>query len=288
MGNGRLKVVFFFVSLHVHPINHADSLSTHLAEQPPSTLPGAPINPVEVNSAAKTPPEVVPHIGSTDHPTDDESDDESESNYLSFTDDSGDEGEVEASNNQGSEEREAREHERQLVLEAAGLIVNQDVKPPVRPRKRRPAPAAPDRSSMISMSSTHKDLPPVPSPEPVDHAARLEDAFDRYETFKQTHGDINLNRMSVASTNDTLPPSPKSPVVSLAPSSSRDSDGRGYSHLLSFLGRSKSPIGDVDRPTRSTLNISSPILNSPDSLSRENSPAFGSVSTLSTYKYSWG
>jgi actin cytoskeleton-regulatory complex protein PAN1 len=255
------------------PIHHADSVPTQLDEhQHHSTLPDASSSPVKAKSPGEKPSESVPPADSADE----ESGDESDSNYLSFTDESDDEGDVEGRNNQSSREREAREHERQLVLEAAGLVVNQDVKPPPRPRKRRPAPAAPDRSSVISISSAHKDLPPVPSLEPVDHAARLDDAFDRYEAFKQTQGDINLNRLSVASTNDTLPPSPKSPVVSLAPSSS--SDGRGYSHLLSFLGRSRSPINDVERPTISTLNISLPILNSPDMPSRENSPAFGSVS----------
>lgn len=54
----------------------------------------------------------------------DDTNETSDSDYLSF--DESDAEETEA-------ERKAREHERQLVLEAAGLIVKEDVKPPPRP-----------------------------------------------------------------------------------------------------------------------------------------------------------
>jgi hypothetical protein len=214
---------------------------------------------------------------------DDDSDDESsDSDYQSFADDSDDE----EDNQESKAEREAREHERQLVLQAAGLIVKKDVKPPPRPprptagQRRRPAPAAPDRSIL----STGKDLPQVP--DEIDPNRRIDDAFDRYESFRHTHGNVNLNRLSVASIEttassssiSTLAPSGSwrdsvsSAPTSLAPSASRDSESSGYSHLLHFLGR-RTPVSDSDGRARPV--ISGPILNKTVTPPRENSPAFG-------------
>lgn len=181
--------------------------------------------------------------------------------------------------NEDDMEREAREEkERELVLQAAGLIVTQEAEQPPRVvrsrsiRKHRPPPAAPKRLSKLS-NTVPKDLPPVPDSDPLDSTARLDDAFDRYEAFRLAHG--NLNRLSVASV-DTGPPSPGlSPSSSIAPSLSRDSDSRGHSALLNFLGR-KSPMNESER--RSMPNISAPLLISPTPPSRENSPAFGTVS----------
>lgn len=212
----------------------------------------------------------------------DDSSDSSDEDYFSVADSEDEQVDTDA-------DWEAREKERQRVLEAAGLIVNEDVKPPPRlerarsARKRRPPPAAPQRSSVISNSSASKDLPPVPEPEPsptVDHFTRVDDAFDRYETFKQQAQQTpNSNRLSVASSFETAQSSlGGSPAVSQAPSTSglsKDGEGRSYSHLLNFLGR-KTP--GSDGPEKRTLTISAPILNNPDSPSRENSPAFGSVS----------
>lgn len=210
----------------------------------------------------------------------DDTNETSDSDYLSFDESDAEETE---------EERKAREHERQLVLEAAGLIVKEDVKPPPRPprpprrsrsgsgHKRRPPPAAPRRASVISNTS-FKDLPPIPEPDPIDHATRLDDAFDRYESFRSAHGDFN--RLSVASME--APPSPTAsltPSTTLTVSPSRDSnistnETRGYSHLLHFLGR-KTP----QETERRTLTISAPMMiNPPDGgTPRENSPAFGTV-----------
>ena len=206
--------------------------------------------------------------------------DSSDEDYFSAADSEDEQGETDA-------DWEVREKERQRVLEAAGLILNEDVKPPPRlerarsTRKRRPPPAAPRRSSIISNSLVSKDLPPVPDsePSPADHSTRLDDAFDRYEAFKQQTP--TSNRLSIASSFETAHSSLSgSPVVSLAPSTSglsKDGEGRSYSYLLNFLGR-KTP--GSDGLEKRTLTISSPIMNNPDSPSRENSPAFGSVSVL--------
>lgn len=229
-----------------------------------------------------------------DHAITDTEDDDSdtESDYLSF-DESGDE------NENSQVEKEARERERQLVLEAAGLIVNQNVgPPPVRSRsKRRPPPVAPVRNV-----SYHKDLPPVPVEEvettpaiEVSHEEQLDDAFARYEAFKNNQ--INLNRLSVVSTDSSTLATPHSPTATTFPLSTsasqngkeRDSEGSKYSNFLNFL-RSRTPETEVRRVTSglSTLNISAPIMHSStsgsnipgspqDSPPRSNSPSFGTV-----------
>lgn len=192
-------------------------------------------------------------------------------------------------------ERAARAHERQMVLEAAGLIVKQDEKkPPPRPARsrsinHRPAPAAPQRT---------KQLPPLPDPEPeyrpesdnIDHAARLDDAFDRYEAYKNSQS----NRMSIVSSIDTNQMNKRMSIASvetlaLSPAMStisKEGDNvRGYSHFLHFLSRSKTPEGEL---SKKPLSISSPIIpQSPGleglSRSESESPAFGTVSVLSEY-----
>lgn len=210
-----------------------------------------------------------------DHDADDG--DSNDSDYLSF-DDTDDE--------ESDKTKEVRERERQLVLEAAGLVVNQDVKPPSRP-KRRPAPAAP-------VTFKHKELPPVPDseagPDPevenVDHKASLDDAFARYESFRNTQS--NLNRLSVVSTDSGITPaSPIATISSVAMSSTQNGSGENssrYSHFLQFLkSGNKTPEGD--RRSVATLNISAPIMHLSasnqssvrDVPSRSNSPSFGMV-----------
>ncbi|KAJ7221504.1 hypothetical protein GGX14DRAFT_492415 [Mycena pura] len=175
------------------------------------------------------------------------------------------------SEEESESDSEAREHERQLVLEAAGLIVKKDVQPPPRPRSkrqapRRPPPAAPDRSSVVSASS--KELPSLPE---LDVAAGLDDAYDRYESFRGHH-----QRLSVASVETyQTSPTPSSPsMVSMSPTPSEG--GRGYAQLLHFLGR-KTP-NEGDRAVDRKATISAPILQTPENggVSRANSPAFGS------------
>jgi hypothetical protein len=228
---------------------------------------------------------------------DDDSDSDScDSVYLSF-DDTHEHHHHHHHHPETDEERITREREKQLVLEAAGLIVNQDTSGPppklVRAKsksKRRPAPAVPART--FSLQSISKDLPPVPvleEPEPeIDHATRLDDAFARYESFRDAQ--LNQNRLSVVSTDSTntistLPASPTSlaspPVLSPSQSQGRESEGR-YSHFLHFLTRSKTPEQGDKRTT--SLVISAPIMSTSTSAAsfadeplRTNSPSFGTV-----------
>lgn len=212
----------------------------------------------------------------------DELDDDDTSGSSGWGSDSEDEEEEET-----KADRAAREQERQLVLEAAGLIVKRDVNvvPPPRPvrrksaKARRPAPAAPTtRKSTMGSSpsspSAEKHLPPIPHPEPLDSAAHLDDAFERYESFRQSQ--IRTNRLSVASMESGAPSSPTtSPMVS-SPSRDSETGGRSYSHILSFLGR-KTPVAEG----RTMPVISAPILQPPlEDSNRPTSPAFGSVSSI--------
>ncbi|PPQ97490.1 hypothetical protein CVT26_002719 [Gymnopilus dilepis] len=239
-----------------------------------------------------------------DDDTETDSDSDIDSDYLSFEESDDEEGE-EASAVATAADKAARERERQLVLEAAGLIVNKDVgRPPARARSvrrghsqhqqlkprgvnaggdeqgqqqeqqqqqqhhRRPAPAAPGPRRVPSM---YKDLPPVPSSEPVSHEAALDDAFARYEYFKNNQAANNLNRLSVISTDSAVSGMPSSPTTSTAPSREgkerereRDAEGGRYSHFLHFLrsGGNRTPE-DGDRSAQkrsvSTLTISSPM-----------------------------
>ena len=212
------------------------------------------------------------------------SDSDSDSNYVSF-----DGIEDEESHNT----KETRERE-QLVLEAAGLVVNQDVKPPPK-KKHRPAPPIPQPAT-----SRYKDLPQVPDPgaetdrevESVDYEASLDDAFARYESFRNNQA--NLNRLSVISADSvTLPGSPTLTISSIPMSMSQTHSGGNesssrYSHFLQFLkSGNKTPEGKPK--TVASLNISAPIMNlsasnqstvQSDVPSRSNSPSFGMVRPL--------
>lgn len=311
-----------------------------------------------------------------------DSDSDSGSDYLSFEESDDDE--------ETKEEKEARERERRMVLEAAGLIVQVDVKPPpalVRARslkktgsirvktrevseatigpgdammsehekekkQRRAPPAIPitpltptqpgvtdpvsdphtpttstatepssatapprpprRKKGKRSMSTTSsvKDLPPLPlnndasvsppstSPvrtafDPDEHARQLDDAFERYESFRNANlgGNHTGNRLSVvsAASTDTSslypPPSPTdkesvdTPVHrrrSLSNLSSHfpglHTHGQGktneagsgtptskYSHFLQFLGVGRSSTPEEGNGSGRKLIISGPI-----------------------------
>lgn len=212
----------------------------------------------------------------------------SEDEYFSMSTDSDNEGaDTEA-------KREAREKERQRVLEAAGLIVKSDRKPPPRPpkrdkkskRSRRPPPAAPSRirDSVASTSSLSlKELPSPPEPElePEDPHAQLNDAFARYESFKLGR---ESNRLSFASSMESFPTTtPTPPPLQLADSRDRDSESSWHLSLRGLLGR-RTPANDETR--RPNITISGPISGPVSALStsstletasQDSGPSFGSV-----------
>lgn len=227
------------------------------------------------------PPEpipVTPRLG-PDPPQetaeDNDDSEDSDTEYLSFED--SDEGDQETEE-QRHIEREARASERERVLEAAGLIVRKDERrpPPKTPRRHRPPPAVPDRLTIITepVSGKGKELPSVPaSQDGTESTMYVDDAYERYEAFKQSQ----LNRLSAASSVEITPsPTVTSPTLSTAfPASKADSsEGRFTDKLRDFLGRSKTP-----EERRANLIISGPILTRESSpVASENSTAFGAVS----------
>lgn len=130
-------------------------------------------------------------------------------------------------------------------------------------RRRRPAPAAPERKHKRSISGS-KDLPPLPEPEneSFDASTHIDDAYNRYESFRQSQA----NRLSVGSFE--APSSPTTTISSIPPP--KETEGRSYSGFMQFLGRTKTPVEQDKR-----LIISAPILGPPPE-DRAQSPAFGS------------
>jgi len=248
-----------------------------------------------------------------------DSDSDSSSDYLSF-EDSENEGGVDGDDRSGGghgnkayhhkADKEARERERQRVLEAAGLIVQRDVgPPPVRPPrsrqasassspasrmgKRRPAPAAPQRMP----SGVYKELPPVPpaldaesglvsderrgvetgvddevteeaeveveeeAEEVLTHEARLDDAFARYESFKNAQANQLAeanNRLSVVSTDSsiTMPASPTTTISSMSTSQTQQPP------LMVHMHMHKDKDKDKDHSTAAASSPSSTSSNS--------------------------
>ncbi|KAI0294656.1 hypothetical protein B0F90DRAFT_1755296 [Multifurca ochricompacta] len=222
------------------------------------------------------------------------------SEYQSFSDSDSEDDEAAMTEEERKLEREMRAAERQLVLEAAGIVVKQDTtrRPPPRIHRRRavmaarpkhrPAPAPPtapaSSSHELGLDNT------LPSPQTFTH---IDDAYGRYEAFKQY-----ASRLSISSAEQLPPPSPmgvSSGSLSLAPTRSRESHyierdkgkesvsaSTSYgSRITQLLGRSRTPV--QDKEPRLMPTISAPILSTSSSgtgssvtPAREESPAFGS------------
>ena len=222
--------------------------------------------------------------------------------YHSFSDSDSEDDETALTEEERKLEREVRTVERQLVLEAAGIIVKKDSTGPpphiqrrrtasVRP-KHRPAPAPPP----VPTSTQRADLGALDRPTRVQE--HLDDAYERYEAFKQ-----QSSRLSISSIDQLSPLPPASPSlgsgsVSLATAQSHESlsdkerskenvsstSSSSYGSRIShFLGRSRTPI--QERETRVMSTISAPIMSSSSSSgtvtlgspTRGDSPGFGLV-----------
>jgi actin cytoskeleton-regulatory complex protein PAN1 len=175
------------------------------------------------------------------------------------------------------------------VLEAAGLVIKPvDKQTLVRVRsmkKGRPPPPPPLRRNDTTNTTAseslrrERELPAIPAEdhnqngmsEPPLSPNHVDDAFERYETFKQR----DWKRMSTLSTSSTLESMAPS-ATSQPPSSPRSA----YSRLHDFLSRRTTPTPEEPRISKiSTSSISAPLaMTSPASISREQSPAFGTVS----------
>lgn len=234
---------------------------------------------------------------------DDSSDDESIDDEWRTS--SGSESEEEQTDADRQAERKLREIERQRVLEAAGLIVRQSTEarppPPTRRHstrnqaisKRLPSPLIVTSSEIdVKVPENERELPPLPLPSPRN----LDDAFERYQTFKLQEGnDISQgasNRLSVVSEASTYastvpPSSPRQSIYTRPPSATLPSSASAHStegkisNIFNFLsGRTRTPGEGTATAERKFISV--PIISSPipmTDLSRENSPAFGSVGT---------
>ncbi|KAH9890504.1 hypothetical protein C8Q73DRAFT_651881 [Cubamyces lactineus] len=236
----------------------------------------------EVSSSTEqaAPEQAAPDIDMNPERSDeDEGSDSDSSDYVTATDSDTDdsEDEVEESEEARRQERQARAAERQRVLEAAGLIIKTEVQPPPRPararshRRRRPAPAIPDRSPQLP-SSPSKELPAVPESDSANNSLRLDDAFERYEAYRQNH--LAMNRLSVASFESGVSTtSPQSSTFALTPVPSESGEPRSHSFFHLF-GR-RTPANDGE--PRVMPVISAPILQRASSpASSEGEAAFGS------------
>ena len=246
------------------------------------------LKPVDATSLSHTDPptstlfEPVREIASDESSSDDDSEDDSEPDYVTASDSESDESVNEDEQNEEArhQERQAREAERQRVLEAAGLIIKEDHRrPPPRPvrvRNRRRAPAVPEQSKLTPSPSPTKELPPLPSTDSPNPSFRLDDAYERYEAYRQSN--LAMNRLSIASVESSTSTASQS-LPTLTPTTSESGESR--SHTSSFLHffRSRTPGNDGgETPTK--LVISGPILQGDQSLSPESDAAFGSVSGL--------
>ncbi|KAG6334877.1 hypothetical protein ID866_4218 [Astraeus odoratus] len=100
----------------------------------------------------------------------------------------------------------------------------------------------------------------------VSSAPCVDDAFERYNSYKRRHGVLSANRMSASSfdmASLAISSPPRSPVISLTPSlREREQDQGGESrtsHFFSFLGRyTRSSTPDTQRERKITV-ISAPI-----------------------------
>lgn len=221
----------------------------------------------------------------------DESDSDSEA-YLSFDSDiENDENGEPLSEAARHADHLARELERQRVMNAAGLILKRDQNAPPRPtarkppRSRRRPPPAPKRSS--SGLDLDRNVPSIPG-SPTSSLIKVDDAYDKYEHFKQNNtNDPRANRISVAST-DTGPPSPASLSLHLSPSRDGTEGGqRGPGGLLQLFSHRTHASSPVER--RSVASISGPIIDDSSSshASITESKNFGNVRRETPPSFTW-
>jgi hypothetical protein len=225
--------------------------------------------------------------------------------YHSFSDSDSEDDETAMTEEERKLEREVRAVERQLVLEAAGIVVKKDTTgrlPPhlqrrrtvaaVRP-KHRPAPAPPPPSAPAATPAQPPDLGELVLPTRVQE--HLDDAYERYEAFKQHSSRLSISSVDQLSPLPPASPSPGSGSFSFAPSQTREShpdkerskesvSTSSYGSRLShFLARSRTPI--QERETRVMPTISAPIMSASSSSgtvtlsspTRGDSPGFGLV-----------
>lgn len=121
---------------------------------------------------------------------------------------------------------EAREPEKPALPPLVTVVEDDRTADVESPAKRRPPPARPVRRRPTRRLSSDKDLPPLPPPDdvsmpPVDHVTQLDDAYARFEAFRnsqmQQQDSIANNRLSVISTDSTMTNSSPTTSFTLVP-----------------------------------------------------------------------
>jgi actin cytoskeleton-regulatory complex protein PAN1 len=214
--------------------------------------------------------------GETDDIDNESASDPTSSDYHSFSDSDTEGDEAAMTEEERRLEHEMRAAERHLVLEAAGIVVKQDTtrRPPARLQRRRsltgvrprhrPPPAPPSPIAPVPSNSPDLDKPQPPTPT----QAHIDDAYERYEAFKQ-----HAFRLSISSI-EQLPDQDRG-KDSVNPSVSYGS------RITQLLARARTPEARV-MPTISApiLSTSSSGKGNPGTSAREDNPAFGSVCVL--------
>ena len=223
--------------------------------------------------------------------------------YHSFSDSDSEDDETAMTEEERKLEREVRAVERQLVLEAAGIVVKKDT-------SGRPPPHVQRRRTVAAVQPKHRPAPappiaPIPTQQPdlgelhrpTRAQEHLDDAYERYEAFKQ-----HSSRLSISSIDQLSPYPPASPslgsgsfsVASHQPRESLPDKERSKENVNSssstygsrishFLARSRTPI--QEKETRVMPTISAPIMSTSSSSgtvtlsspTRGDSPGFGLV-----------
>jgi actin cytoskeleton-regulatory complex protein PAN1 len=211
--------------------------------------------------------------------------DSTASGYHSFSDSDSEDDEAASTEEERKLEREMRAAERQLVLEAAGIVVKKDTTR----RPHRPAPAPPTIPPTVPSSTQGPDLRVLPPSTPAK--AHLDDAYERYEAFKQ-------QRLSITSIEQLPPASPVSPSSGplsfhsaqsheSLPDKEKGKDNASTSpsygsRISQLLARSRTPV--QEKETRVMPVISAPVTSATSSgtgtlgaTAREDSQGFGLV-----------
>jgi len=193
----------------------------------------------------------------------------------SFSDSDSEDDETAMTEEERKLEREVRAVERRLVLEAAGIVVRKDsTGPPPRLQRRHAATAVRlgHRPAPAPTSIQRGDLGELDEPTRVQE--HLDDAYERYEAFKQQSSRLSISSIEQLSSLPPSSPSLGSGSFSLAPAQSHESlsdkerskenlsnTSSSYGSRIShFLGRSRTPI--QERETRVMPTISAPITSS--------------------------
>jgi actin cytoskeleton-regulatory complex protein PAN1 len=224
----------------------------------------------------------LPHgsPGETDDTDNESASDPTSSDYHSFSDSDTEGDEAAMTEEERRLEHEMRAAERHLVLEAAGIVVKQDAtrRPPPRLQRRRtltgvrprhrPPPAPPSPIALVPSNSPDLDKPQPPTPT----QAHIDDAYERYEAFKQ-----HTFRLSISSI-EQLPDQDRG-KESVNPSVSYGS------RITQLLARARTPT--QEREARVIPTISAPILSTsssgngtPGTSAQQDNPAFGLVCVL--------